>query len=1066
MRKAILSLLLVFIGVTTSFADPVTQAQALQKATLFLTSRGIVATNLSLVRQERQGAPSNQSSAKEASYYVFNRGDEQGFVIVSGDDATYDILGYADQGHFDLTDIPENLQALLDDYVEEITWARTNTGSPAKAPSNNSYPTNETRQIVAPLLSCNWGQDSPYNQQCFTPNGAQAVTGCVATAFAQVMYYYKWPRTSTTEIPAYNTSSGNSYDALPPVIFDWVSMQNSYNRTDDLENASTQAVATLMKYCGHAVNMEYGVNASSAPSAKIPDALCNYFGYANHATEVKREKYDIDGWDQLVYEELVAGRPVIYSASSSGGGHAFVCDGFDGYGLFHINWGWSGLSNGYFRLQALNTNTQGTGGSSSSGGYSNGQYALIGISPQALKPYSGDDGFGIATLSFTLIDKNAAEQEESTATYNATSGLRPFRVKYQYTQSGLAPSYDVGIGLFDHKGVLTDTYVVKSNYQGRANMTNTSTFYLSSFGKIIEDGSYVIKGIDRVCGTEEWHLSKNSDKYYLQVEKNGDQATLKTVKVEVTADISATQVSQNIENGTSPKCIRVFLKNNGSSEFNSPIYFYMNDRQGRDSLVAYETAYLSPGAEDYIDFYVKKGAGTFSVTFSLKTGPTNIIYSNDAFILTDESTLPVLDYVSSEVKNIDGNIMYGSLIDGNITLTNNTSTDYNHPLSLKLLKPRDATTWWVFTETIPASIPAGQTVTIPFQLPISVGETFRLTFLDINKTFATISAKTVKAAMVSWKADGERTAAAPTATMTVPTDAVAVSFDELGDLSSYAITTNDNPNTLYYLPHDADIPSILQGRNVVKDYEAESITLTDGHDFYVPKAFSTSHITYTRKPALSSNGQVGWETIHLPFSVQKVATSSTILNQLRGVSTAEGYWLKSFDRDNERFVSFTDVDEWTPNTPFLIGTSECCKGNDLVLSADNVMVQKTPANIVVSKNYQFIGTTGDKTAADAYVMNDSGTAFVLTNLGDVDAFHAFFTTSQPLADAPALLPISFLIGDVNGDGTVNVSDVTILVNHILNIPGTSLIIPNGDANGDGTVNVTDVTGIVNIILHH
>ena len=1059
MRKAFLTLLLVVVGIMTSSGGPVTPAQALQKAALFLSSRGTT-PNLSMVRQNRQGAPSNQAT-KEACYYVFNQGDEQGFVVVSGDDAAYDILGYSDEGHFDLTDIPENLQALLDDFAGDIAWARTNAGSPAKAPAKapatDITVANEARQVVTPLLSTRWAQKSPYNHQCFTTSGAQSVTGCVATAFAQVMYYYKWPRTSTTEIPAYS-----SYDALPPVTFDWASMLDSYNESSNTSNTSNKAVSKLMVYCGHAVQMTYGIGIASGPTSSIPDAMCNYFGYGNHATEVKREKYDIDGWDQLIYEELVAGRPVIYSASTSSGGHAFVCDGFDGQGLFHINWGWGGLSDGYFRLQALNPQSQGTGGSSTTGGYSNGQYALIGISPQPLEPYIIDSDFGIINLDFTLLDANKAAIVEATDTYEAANGLRPFRVKYQYSRIGQAPSYDVGLGLFDSEGNMIDTRTVKSNYQSASNVNSSNTFYLTSFGRNLDDGTYLVKGIDRVNGTEEWHLSKNADRYYLQVEKSGEQATLHT---KVTADISVTQVTQNFETNSSSKCIRLFLKNNGGSDFNSPIYFYTNNRSGKDSLATYETPYLAPGAENYIDFYLNKNAGTYKVKFSLKKGPANIIYSNDAFTLTDESTIPVLDYVSSEIKNIDGSYMYGSLIDGTITLTNNTSTDYNNQLSLKLLKPRTYNSWWVFTETMPIYIPAGETATIPFQIPISVGEKYKLTILDCNQTFITFAAATVKAAFVTWKADGERTATAPTDTLNIPDDAVAVSFEELGSIASYTITPNDNPNTIHYLHRKASVPAILQGRNVVKNHEAEDISLIDGHDFYIPKTFSTAHAAYVRKTTLACNGQTGWQTIHLPFIVQAVTSSGTALNQLHDASTDEGYWLKAFDGDDGNNVCFSDVDEWNPNTPFLFGTSASCKDNELVLSANDVLVLKTPVNKMVSKNYQFIGATGYKNVSNAYVMNDAGNAFILTDNGKVDPFRAYFTGNTQLTNTLTLLPAGHLIGDVNDDHTVNITDATTLVNYILNFSCTQINVTNADINGDGDVNVIDLTELVNILLN-
>ena len=1061
MQKYIFALLPAAMIVATAIGAPISQTQALKKATQFLNERGRTTTDLKLVQSERQQIGARTGSTKEASYYVFNQGTDKGFVIIAGDDKACDVLGYADRGHFDIANIPENMQALLDCYTEEIAMARANdaTGTAAQAAKSPATAANEAWQVIAPMLTTSWNQSEPFNLECFTPGGSQAVTGCVATAFAQVMYYHKWPRKSTTEIPAYG-----SYDALPAITFDWAAMKDSYNESDDLTDKSNKAVADLMMYCGHSVYMSYGTWGSAASTSDIPYALNNYFSYGNKATEVKRDNYDTDEWNRLIYDELVAGRPVIYSAQSMGSGHAFVCDGFDGYGLFHINWGWGGLSDGYFRLQALNPNSQGTGGSSGTSGYSNSQYAIVGFSPQVLGNSQGEGQAvsGITTVDFQLVDSSWEEIAKGTYNYSSSYGLSNARVYYYFSHTGLGSAYDVGIGLFDSQGQLIDTEVVRSGYQGNANSWNGSGFSLFGFGTNLADGTYTICGIDRLNGTEEWIKSINSDIYYLNVVKNGNKFTMSAAKDERQPQLVVKSVTQNFDRGTSPKCLRVVVANNGDLKFQSPLYLYLDGQ-----LTTYETAYLSPGGEDYVDFYFDHDAGTCKVEVATSDDPLVVCYTKEKFTLSDKSdaaTLPTLTLVSSELKNVDGSTMYGSLIDGVITLKNSTAQDYNSPLTLHLLKPAGDGWWYVYDNSLPASIPAGQTVTLHYNLPISVGETFQLSIYDDNKTFASYGTKTVKAGFITWTATGERSATALTSTLTVPADASAASIEEAGTLGGYTIKPNSNPNTLYYIPYKASVPTALKSKNVVKSYEAGTITLKEGYGFYVPKAFSATKVSYTRTPSIAGNGQAGWQTITVPFAVQNVASAGTAIPCINGKSATSGYWLKEFDHDNVNSVTFTNVEAWVPNAPYLIATTANCKGKSLVLSASDAMVLPSTVSQVVSANYQYNGTTGDKAVSNAYVLNAAGSAFVRTANATVKSGQAYFTTTLKQADAPSQLPIGGLLGDVNGDGELTIVDVSLTVEYILGSEVANFIEGNADINGDGSITVLDVTAIVEIIM--
>ena len=213
------------------------------------------------------------------------------------------------------------------------------------------------------------------------------------------MYYHRFNSVTATTatIPAYDckknwTSSGETLghihvDAIPAGSFiDWDNMLDSYDGSTT--TIQQQAVANLMKYCGAAVQMDYADawnGGSGAYSSDVPEALKNYFNYSEATVLKKRSSYTSNNeWDDLIYSELASSRPVYYSGSNNSGGHAFVCDGYDGNGYYHINWGWSGTSNGNFLLSALDPHEQGTGGSSA--GYNNNQAALIYAEPKGGTP--------------------------------------------------------------------------------------------------------------------------------------------------------------------------------------------------------------------------------------------------------------------------------------------------------------------------------------------------------------------------------------------------------------------------------------------------------------------------------------------------------------------------------------------------------------------------------------------------------------------------------------------------------------------------------------------------------
>lgn len=1063
----IIALLLCFAAGAT--ADPVTKSAAQQAAESFMAKRGMKNSNgLSLTYQARPTSSRRKTApSANAFYYVFNNSEQGGFVIVSGDDATEQILGYSDSGTFDSENIPASMQELLDGYKQEISYAREKGLNKQRSAASGEMD-DPARQVIAPLITSVWNQGAPYNLQCFTTDNQQAVTGCVATALAQVMYYHKWPQSATTAIPAYKT-----YNALPATTFDWGNMQPTYTEYGAESDAQKNAVATLNVYCGHAVEMNYGAYESGASTSDIPNALKNYFGYANDATEIYRSDCTPAEWDELIYHELLHQRPVVYSASTwSGGGHAFICDGYDGSGLYHINWGWGGTSDGYFRLQALNPYSQGTGGSSGNGGYSLYQSAIVGISPIVVDDKFEDDdsptsGIENSDLYLLELEGNTLYENysgQTTIEYDANRGLYDLYIAYSYRRIDEENTYDVGVGLFKDQEMI-DTHIFKEGYDGASSIFTTNWTVLNYFGTNLADGTYTLKGVERVSGTDEWKPSIGSDVYNITIEISNGMATAKKVVVQKLKQIELVKVEQD-RSSDNPMKLNAYVKNTGEANYDGILYLRCDN-----NLVAYEGINLAPGDEDYVTFAFGATTGSHEIVIAENSGGNNPLYSGN-LMLEGLPEIPKLTPVSEEVKNAsDGNI-YGTLFEGSVTLNNATATDYNNQLMIRLWKSKEGSSggsFAIYKELKSLSVPASETVTVPFSFQVAVGDVVIAEITEVNgngTTYYYSGAYTVNAGVVTWTADGQRTVTAPTSDITVGDNIVAIELDEI-PLTDVTITPNSNPNTLYIIGANATTPSTLSGKNVVKGYKADNIVLQDGYNFFFPRTVMVEgNATYTRTPALACNGTKGWSTIALPFAVQQVTDADNQPIDWRHASDTSDndFWLREFKGVSGGEVAFSDVEKWVANQPYVIGVPSDLKDKNLTFSATATKVMPTTTSTTVTTNYQFVGTSLDKTLANAYVMNNDGSAFVPTADATVKAGYAYFNVGA--ATQPDRIPISTggLKGDVNGDDLIDIKDITLLVNYILGKTSDGIVLENADMNEDGRYDVTDLTLICNAIL--
>lgn len=346
--------------------------------------------------------------------YVFNCGDNTGFVIVAGDDIATPILGYSGENGMlrEGRTLPENISSWLGHYEGEIIAARA-AGLEADAETrqawdnllNNITPKAKgpAPKAVSALISTKWDQDTPYNNLCPYENGNRSMVGCVATAMAQVMKYWAWPTQGTGSKTYYCQNLSQNVSAnFGTTTYDWTNMPlGPYPYSGSGWNSTQKtAVATISFHAGVSVEMEYGSDGSGAYQQDVPNALRNNFGYAAGMADRYKDGQGMTDtrWKQILKDELDAGRPIIYGGADQSGqsGHCFICDGYNG-DQFHFNWGWSGAADGNFSLSSLTTQPGGIGGGSYNFTYY--QEAITGIS----SPNGNPDTSAVSNDGLTMI---------------------------------------------------------------------------------------------------------------------------------------------------------------------------------------------------------------------------------------------------------------------------------------------------------------------------------------------------------------------------------------------------------------------------------------------------------------------------------------------------------------------------------------------------------------------------------------------------------------------------------------------------------------------------------------
>ena len=523
MKKQLL-LILSLMFTATIFAAPVTKQAAKKNVISFLKGRSggkILATTAM-----------NQAQLTEVDYelsgnafYVFNFSNNGGFVIAAADDRVDPILGYSYEGSFDPQNVPVNMENWLKFYTKQINAIQTsNIAMPAMHMSDGSK--KPYRHTIPVLMTTKWNQTAPYNNDCpkYPGDMDRRPTGCVATAMAQVVNYHKWPKEAIKAIPGYQFEDdpnlggdGNvkKVDALPATTFDWDNMLDEYGYNADQQ--SKKAVAELMRYCGQIVNMSYHPWASGAFTFDIARGLRTYFNYDKGAKYIEHSGYTEAQWEEIVYNELVNNRPVLYSGAAEAGGHQFVCDGYENE-YFHFNWGWGGVSDGYFKLNVLNPDQDGVVGGNDMN-FSQDQSIVIGVQAPV-------EGSKLATQEVRIGSIRLTKNFDGKFKKNNLGRISIYlRALLAINLEQNEPS-EVGFGLFNGNDELLELTKTETKWMQPGGYEEWKTLaYSVSVGSITKDviandGTYYLRPIIKY-NNQDYQMMDNADNVYLELKVSG-----------------------------------------------------------------------------------------------------------------------------------------------------------------------------------------------------------------------------------------------------------------------------------------------------------------------------------------------------------------------------------------------------------------------------------------------------------------------------------------------------------------------------------------------------------------
>ena len=723
-RQLLVLSLLLLCSVGALSARPLSERQARHLAEQFFLqstrttmSRPISQQELQLVSapvRDARGLQLRTLSGEEARYYyIYNRGSNEGFVIIAGDDELTPYIGYATTGRVVVENMPEQLAAFLKACQERIDELASSINiHQALQPTR---PRASEPKLIAPLLeNIQWNQSAPWDNQTPIVDGDHTPVGCVATAYTQVMRYYQWPKQGEGTFSYTEKESRRQHSVdYGATTYDWAHMPVRYVDPSQATKEETKALSTLAYHAGVAVEMMYAPRGSGTYTQLVARALRDHFRYDKGVSYKSRANYTQATWEQLLRNELIADRPIVYSGTGSGGGHAFVCDGYDANGLFHINWGWGGMSDGYFNLNYLVPSDLGIGGGAG-GGYSLGQGAVIGIKPDRTGTSQRTESSVVTTWRFSMRFYKGTL--DATANYEVAllDDATPYDdlITYGVTRQGSTDTtYLDQYARNAHIESLYQSYTVKFQKLELSDYINEGTwdFFLA----------YRVKDATgstswRPCGQHErtkdqyrrsFTISRESDGSYTATE----DASANQPKLELVAGSAQSKIA-----GYEKSQVSLQLRNTGRIEYFEPLYLFARKSGEKmfQPLLNLLPA-IEAGGQERVSFDIERfpyGSGDVELKVGYFEGERFIsVWSNTVSIQPAKDVRTA--YVLSSDQPVTANLSTGDLSQIRIRNVGTTTTPLQGYLYYRWeISKGDNKASSEWTKTTP--IPAGGEVTL------------------------------------------------------------------------------------------------------------------------------------------------------------------------------------------------------------------------------------------------------------------------------------------------------------------------------------------------------------------
>ena len=778
MKRVICNLILLLSLPMAILATEITQLQAMDKARTFLQKK--LQNGPAKTRRASQSLVMQPVEMTIPSLYAFNA-EGGGYVIVSGDDRTEPILGYSLDGCYDEAEMPDNMKAWLQGYsrqAEQIRQGKVKIGSRAPA----------ARSRIEPLVKTQWSQRTPYNQECpidINTNMLSA-TGCVATSMSQILNYWQWPKQN---LEGFTTDGG---EVVPVTIFDWDHLLPTYTEGNYTEEEA-KAVAHLMRWTGWSVDMNYSTSMSGSATATIERALRDCFGYDKNVHWLSQVDYSLEEWEDILYAELANSRPIIYNGYNSNmEGHSFICDGYDGDGMFHFNWGWAGKFDGFFQILELNPGGSDVGGSLANPCWTDFHDVVVGIQPPTDDPAiaylppteSNVSMYVYGDSELTRADTHAAFPEFSILRYFTTAHTVNTKDPYRYALLKDGQIHCLLKGLQDCM-------------QAVAGLITLNRF-TCQLPDTISDGEYrlvAMENNDREPSLKD--IVRGSDRFHIQVTVDGTKLHLRPSQGEAHLKLSNPEYVMN-EDGETVRTLTFTVENQGEEEFFGHLFIY---KPGY--FWTYERVWLKPHETCRTTFYRRTNLNPIPLR---RDDPISVyadLFFHEWVYGSEYDARPVKlgnmtisgDRIDNERKIIKGNAVVPVF-----TLTNLSDIDYEGSTNVRVYNAETGES--VIINSLTWQVAAGSSFSASKDNLVKVGDWkkifFEFRYENRNAVWESVCSDiyTIAAVITSITPDNMVTVHDDTDEFITPEDATVIYMERA---QVKRVKPNSNPNTMYFV---------------------------------------------------------------------------------------------------------------------------------------------------------------------------------------------------------------------------------------------------------------------------